>query len=452
MNCIWITVDSFRQDHVHCYAPRGTLDPTGPSLQVHTPAMDRLAEEGVKFTRLRSEALPTVPCRRGNYTGRRVFPWADEPVHKGMYIHLPGWRPIPQEDVTVAEHLSQCGYVCGLVADVYHLMKPSQNFHRGFHSYHWERGQEYDRWHSQPLPEGYVEQYLKPGSPQHTRHNRTLVQYLKNQFFRVGEEDYQSPRTFRRAIEWLERNACHDGFFLVVESFDPHEPFETPRKYLDLYDPDWDGPNLIYANLYRRSQLTDREHFNVRARYAALCTMVDHWLGKLLEAVDRLGLRDNTLIVVTSDHGKTLGEFGAYGMPPSSTGPCLNPVPCLVRHPDGEYAGVTCEGWLYNTDLICTVLSLLGVPPKEQTDGRNVWPAVVGTGEGLRDFAVVGHGDYLSCWQGDWMYLLHVPAGEAALYNLTEDPYRLTDVTPEHPEVGARLRQRIEDVLAGREP
>ncbi|MBM3502052.1 MAG: sulfatase, partial [Armatimonadetes bacterium] len=298
VNCIWITVDSFRQDHTHCYRPEGTLDPSGESLRVQTPSLDRLAREGVLFERLRSEALPTIPCRRGSFTGRRVFPWPAEPPRKGEYITAPGWRPLPEEDVTVAEHLSAHGYVCALVADCYHLMKPAQNFHRGFQSWQWERGQEYDMWQTTPLPEGYLEMFLKPGTQLTDARGRVLTQYLQNQFHRTGDEDYQAARTFRRAIEWLERNHAQERFFLYIDSFDPHEPWEAPDEFLNLYDPGWRGPRLIYANLYRREDLPAEEHHHVRARYAAECTLVDHWVGELLGAVDRLGLAETTLIVL----------------------------------------------------------------------------------------------------------------------------------------------------------
>ena len=77
------------------------MDDTGPSRGVRTPSLDQLAAEGVRCNRLRSEVLPTIPCRRGSFTGRRVFPWSEEPFHKGVYVHLPGWRPIPEADVTV---------------------------------------------------------------------------------------------------------------------------------------------------------------------------------------------------------------------------------------------------------------------------------------------------------------------------------------------------------------
>ncbi|HJN16173.1 MAG TPA: sulfatase [Armatimonadota bacterium] len=445
MNAIWITVDSFRQDHIHCYRPEGTRDPSGESINVQTPNMDRLAREGVKFTRMRAEALPTVPCRRGSFTGRRVFPFVEEAPMKGMYITLPGWRPIPQDDVTIAEHLSERGYTCGLVADVYHLMKPSQNFHRGYQSFQWERGQEYDMYQSGPLPEGYIERFVKPGTEMTPRRMRVLTQYLQNQLHREGDHDFQAAKTFRRAIEWLERNHEQENFYLTVESFDPHEPFEAPQRFIDMYDPDWDGPELIYGNIYQRSELTDAEHHHVRARYAAECTMVDFWIGQLLNTLDRLGLAENTVIVLMSDHGKILGEHGHYGMPPQDTGLELNAVPCFIRHPKGEHAGTTCDGWLYNTDLVATMLSMMGAGEKERMDGIDVWPGV-DSGD-LRDHAVGGHGQMVSCWREDWLYLTNTEQNTTALYNLADDPYRQDDVAGKYASVRDEMKGLVEAVV-----
>ncbi len=204
MNCIWITIDSFRQDHVHCYFPQGATDPSGEGIRVQTPNIDRLAAEGVLFERMRAEALPTICARRSMFTGRRLFPWPDEPFYKGIYVRTPGWRPLPQEDVTVAEHLSEQGYVTAMVADVYHMMKPSMNFHRGFQNFQWVRGQEFDRWQSQPLPEGYLERFLKPGTVLKEGQKEVFGQCLKNQMVREGDEDFQAARTFRQAIAWAQ--------------------------------------------------------------------------------------------------------------------------------------------------------------------------------------------------------------------------------------------------------
>ena len=447
VNCVWITTDSFRQDHVHCCRPEGTLDDTGASIRVQTPNLDRLAGESVMFRRMRAEALPTIPCRRGFFTGRRVFPWPQEPFYKGVYLRFPGWRPLPQEDVTVAEHLAERGYVAGIVADTYHIMKPSMNFHRGFHSFHWVRGQEFDRWLSQPLPEGCLARHLKGGLG--VEANRSLVQYLKNHMYVSRDEDYPVARRFRWAVQWLERNNAHERFFLYLDTFDPHEPWLVPQGFLDLYDPGWDGPKLIYGNLYRRSQLTDAEHHHLRARYAAACTHVDHWIGELLRAIDRLGMRENTLVVLASDHGKIIGEFGHYGMPAQDTGPALSQVPCFIRHPGGRNAGKSFDGWLYNIDLTATVLDLLDVEPKPDVEGKSVWPAVTDGAEGFRDGLVTAYGDHVAAWEGDWLYLLNTASGDAALYDLEADIHRKRDVADRYPSVRDGLAARIA-ALAGR--
>ena len=447
MNCIWITTDSFRQDHVRAYRPEGTVDDSGESISVRTPRLDRLAAESVAFERLRAEALPTIPCRRGMFTGRRVFPWKDEPFHKGITIHLPGWRPLPEDDVTIAEHLTEQGCVTAMVADCYHLMKPSMNFHRGFQSFHWVRGQEFDQWQSHPLPEGHLERHLKPDIPLEPRRTRVLAQFLKNHLLVSQEDDLPVARTFRWAIQWLERNAAHERFFLYVDTFSPHEPWLPPRRFLDLYDPGVDGPALIYGNPYRRAQLADAEHHHLRARYAAMCTMVDHWIGRLLDAVDRLGLREETLVVVVSDHGKIIGEFGHYGMPAQDTGPALCPVPCFIRHPTRENAGKRFGGWLYNIDLTATVLSLLDVEPKPDVEGRSVWPAVCDGADAFRDGLVTAYGQFVAVWQEDWLYLLDVDTQDAALYNLAEDIHRKTDVAERYPSVRDALARRLADFL-----
>jgi arylsulfatase A-like enzyme len=452
MNCIWIITDSFRQDHIHCYRPEGTLDDTGDSIHVRTPSLDKLATEAVMFDRMRAEGLPTIPCRRGIFTGRRIFPWRDEPPYKGDTVRAPGWRPLLYDDVTLAEHLSEQGYVTSLVADVYHIMKPSMNFHRGFQGFHWVRGQEYDHWKTQPLPPGYLEQHLHPRITLEARRHQVLTQFLQNHVDISNEQDWPVARTFRWAIEWLERNHSHKNFYLYIDTFSPHEPWFPPQRFLDVYDPGWSGPKLIYANPYRRPQLTDAEHHHVRARYAAMCTMVDEWIGKLLAAVDRLKLRDNTLIVLMSDHGKIIGEFGSYGMPAEHMGYALGAVPCFIRHPKGVNAGRRFRGWLYNIDLTATVLSLLGVAPKPDVEGKNVWPAVSADDTSFRDHLVTGYVQMVSAWQEDWLYLLNTKNNTAALYNLAEDIHRKTNVADRYPGVAKDLAAKLDLVLNDKNP
>jgi arylsulfatase A-like enzyme len=262
--------------------------------------------------------------------------------------------------------------------------------------------------------------------------------------FRQSDEDFQAARVFRQAIDWLEQNHTHKQFYLYVDSFDPHEPFEAPQRFLDLYDPGYEGPRFIYGNLYKRSDLNDREHHNVRARYAAEVSLVDHWIGQLLETVDRLGLRENTLIVLLSDHGKILGEFGVYGMPPQCTGLALTPVPCFLRHPGGENRDQRFSGWVYNIDITATVLDLLEVDPKPGNVGRSVWSAVSSSADRFREHLVCGHApSVVSAWEEDWLYLVDTEPNAAALYNLADDPSRQTDVSDRYPSVRDDLARKL---------
>ena len=445
MNCIWITTDSFRQDHIHCYRPEGTVDDTGPTLRVQTPGLDRLARQAVRFTRMRSEALPTIPCRRGCFTGRRVFPWKKEPFPKGLRVKYPGWRPLRQNDVTLAEHLGEQGYRTMLIADTYHLFKPTMNFHRGFDGFRWERGQEFDHWRTRPLPDGVLRRHMKRGVDVPEGRQQVLRQYLQN-LLGATEEDLPVAKTFRAAIDWLRENRHHDNFFLYVDTFSPHEPWMVPERLLKMYDSETPHMQLMYGNPYTRDQLTDEEHRHLRARYAASCTMVDDWIGKLLDEVDRQGLARDTLIVLMSDHGKIIGEFGHYGMPPECTGLALNPVPCIIRHPAGERAGSVFDGWLYNIDLTATVLGLLGVAPKSDVEGENVWPAVCSGAEGFRPHLVTAYGDWQAAWRDDWLYLREAGKRSAALYNLADDPQRYRNVTRKYPSERKELVAALAEV------
>ena len=451
MNCIWITTDSLRQDHISCYRPEGTIDDSGDSLKVSTPNLDRLAKRGVLFERMRSEALPTIPCRRGIFTGRRVFPWREEPFPKGLVVRQPGWRPIPQEDVTIAEHLAKQGYVTALVADTYHLFKPSMNFHRGFHSFHWERGQEFDHWRTAPLPAERLDRHTKPDVKLGARRNRVLTQFLQNHTDPEAEDEYPVARTFTWAMDWLEGNCVHDMFFLYIDTFSPHEPWLTPRRFLEPYDPDASVPDLLYGNPYARSDLSASEHHHLRARYAGACSMVDYWIGRLLETLDRLDLWENTLVILMSDHGKIIGEFGSYGMPPHCTGPALNSVPCLIAHPEGQNAGRRFGGWLYNIDVTATMLTQLGGAGKSDVEGEDVWPAVSAGDQSFRPHLVTAHSKWHAVWEDDWLYLVDSETGRAALYDLASDIQRKHDIAARHQDLCGDFAAKLFSQLSRRD-
>ncbi len=167
LNLIVIICDTFRYDHLHCNG----------NDRIRTPNLDALAEEGVSFTNCYADGLPTIPARRVMHTGRSILPERTK------------WTPLHKDDVTLAQVLAKAGFSRGFVADTPHYFAPDMNFHRGFSSWEWIRGQETDPYVSGPRksvhPETYVpERLLNPAY----RHN--IVQYVLNTKDRQGEEDY----------------------------------------------------------------------------------------------------------------------------------------------------------------------------------------------------------------------------------------------------------------------
>ena len=148
MNLVVVCLDSFRQDHVSYY--RGDAPVFDAVPPCRTPNIDLFAHQCVVFDNAYPCGLPTIPVRYELMTGQFGLPYR-------------GWEPLTPYDKPIAEILRAEGYVCGLVADTYHYFRPyqrtaSMNYHRGFHSYQWVRGQEYDAYASHP-PKRCVDDY-----------------------------------------------------------------------------------------------------------------------------------------------------------------------------------------------------------------------------------------------------------------------------------------------------
>lgn len=175
MNVICICLDTFRADIV------------GPNQKlsfVETPHLDAFAAEAVVFERAFGECQPTLQTRRGLFTGRRTFPWRYNFDRRGHWHHAPGWHKIPPEQDTLSEILLANGYLTGLVADTYHMFKPTMNYTRGFVTYDFIRGQENDNWRFGTR--AAIEHLLRPHvrEPINWDRHTGLMQYLFNQKFR----------------------------------------------------------------------------------------------------------------------------------------------------------------------------------------------------------------------------------------------------------------------------
>ena len=232
--------------------------------------LDAFARQSVVFDRAFGEGQPTLRIRRAFFTGHRSFPWRFNFDRRGHWHHAPGWHKIPPDQDTLAEILLSRGYFTGLVADTYHMFKPTMNFWRGFATYEFIRRQETDNWR------GGTSAMIKDQIKRHTREPfdwprlAGLVQYLYNVRGRVGEEDYLCARVFRTAARWLEDNSANAPFFLWVDSFDPHEPWDPPHVYADRYFTHG-GIDFIYPN---NVDATSEEQKRMKALYFGEVTLL----------------------------------------------------------------------------------------------------------------------------------------------------------------------------------
>lgn len=327
MNLLVLCTDTFRADYVGCYG----------SSWVHTPHLDRLAAEGVRFNDFYGEGLPTLPARRVLYTGRRIFPFSYH-LQKSDPVQLPGWHPLFDEDVTLAEWLGERGYTTGLISDLYHQMKPGKNFHRGFHSWEWVRGQESDPLVPTPHADIDLSRYVRAGLPADAPVRRHVAQYLNNRAGWKSEANHYAAQVMRKAANWLTEFGHKKPWLLWVESFDPHEPWDAPAEFVNRYCPDYEGLELPSAPSFVRD-CSAAEFARIRAHYAGECTHVDQWCGFVLETLDTLGLRDDTVVVFTSDHGTMMGEQGEIHKGIDRVRVQVTRCPLIIRHPARAQAG-----------------------------------------------------------------------------------------------------------------
>lgn len=337
-----------------------------------TPNLDRFAAQSVRFDRHFVGSLPCMPARHDLLCGAWDFLWKP-------------WGSIELWEQPVTAHLRHAGIPTMLVSDHPHLFESGgENYHTDFYAWQYERGHEGDPWKTRADPTWM-------GAPEFF--GKGDIGYERSRSWFKAEEDFPGPKTMAAAADWLEHHAPHhDRFFLWVDEFDPHEPFDTPESYARMYDPDWEGPHLYWppyaTQAKERGIITDRQGQQVRAQYGAKLTMIDHWFGKLLDAMERGGLWEDTALIVCTDHGHYLGERDQWGKPQS---PIFNPlghIPLLVRWPGVEAGSRDC---LTSTvDIFATICDVFDVAPEHRTHGQSFAPVLTGQATTVREWSLAG--------------------------------------------------------------
>ncbi|MDA3960931.1 MAG: sulfatase [Planctomycetota bacterium] len=332
MRSLVLLLDTVRRDFLTCYG----------NDWVQTPNIDRLAGRSVIHDQHYVGSLPCMPARRDMITGRL------EMFHRG-------WSGLEPYDRTLPALLRDgAGVHSHMATDHYHYFHlGGENYVDAFSTWDFQRGQEGDKW---------VSLVDKPSLPDFKYNSRLSVQNMMNRMRQQAEEDYSGPRTVMGAVDWLQHNAKQDDWFLQLELFDPHEPFYAPDDYLRMYGIDdevggipYDWPQ--YMECGEPPEVID----NMRRRYAALLTMTDRWIGRVLDELERQGVYDDTMIIFTTDHGTHLGDHGYWMKNYMPVRQCLAHLPLLVKHPQGAGAGERCAALTQTPDLFRTLCRHHGV-------------------------------------------------------------------------------------------
>ena len=419
MNVVLICLDTFRAD---CLAALGR------NQVIRTPNLDALAADGIVFENAVGEAQPTIQFRRGLATGIRAFPWRHRYDTRGLWPTPRGWHKIPPEYDTLAEVLLENGYLTGLVADTYHMFKPTQNYTRGFTSFEFVRGQESDTYRTGPLSAIDIDRYCKPGRDPHP----VLVQYLLNMQDRRSEEDYLPAQVFSRATRYLADNKDNGPFFLWIDSFDPHEPWDPPTRFADAYDSTW---TESWEPIFGWRNPDEAERRRATALYYGECTFVDELIGRFLGELDRLGLADDTLVAVVSDHGTELWDHGAMGKGAHAAVHRHNTeILCMLRYPGSAKRGARSPALVQNHDLMPTILGLLGIDYAPRADaelyGTELGPLLRGEVDDVRTHAVTGGFDRVAVRSRRYSYSVQFEIDDGAefLFDLENDPGETTNL------------------------
>ncbi|MGQ9731132.1 MAG: sulfatase [Candidatus Zipacnadales bacterium] len=456
MNVFFISADSFRVDHLGCYG----------NEWIQTPHLDALATESTVFENAYSENMPTLPNRQALFTGRFGLPFR-------------GWQALDMKYV-LAEALWDKGLRTCLISDTYHMLKPGMLYSRGFEEVHFIRGQEYDPMLGDCDAPVDLDRYFKDtDNPQREFHRHGTEVYLRNRAHWRTDADHFVAQCVRETLAWLDRQEAagrKDGLFLWLDCFDPHEPWDPMPPFDTMYGPLLPGgrqlANPIPAPV--EGYLTDEECTHIRQQYGGLCSVVDKWLGVLLEELRARGYFENTLLIFTSDHGEPLGK-GQWGhgiMRKCRPWPYeeLAHIPLFIRHPQfGQ--GRRVAGFVQPPDLTATILESLGLPQMPGTHGQSLLPMVRGEEESIHDFAVSGfHQASWSIRTVDHTLILwrpeldssRIPAQSVGassgpapkrrapeLYLRREDPYELNNIVAEYPEEAIRLELKLRQFMDG---
>lgn len=433
MRILYIDIDSLRPDHLGCY---GYQRDTSPHI-------DRLAERATRFTNIYVTDAPCLPSRTALWSGRCGF-------HNGVVGH-------------------------GGTAGQPFVEGPT----RGFRDLFGTTG-----WMSALGRAGYKTATVSSFGERHAAHHWYAAY---NEIYNPGYGGIdRADQVVPVAIDWIERNGGDDNWFLHVNVWDPHTPYRVPddfgNPFADQPLPErfteamrqraWDGygphsPQEMYGhadnprikerfpNAPGKLDSMDKvkqwiDGYDTGIRYA------DHWIGRLLETLETAGIMDETVIIVSADHGENQGELNVWGDHQTADHITCN-VPLLVCWPGLTDAGHVENALHYHYDWAATLIEMVGGTVPDNWDGQPFTDAFRAHEAGGRDYVVTSQGAW-ACQRGvrfdhdghAWMCLRtyhdgHKMLDPIMLFDLTDDPHEEHNLADERPDLVQKALSLLED-------
>lgn len=356
---------------------------------VSAPNFRRLSEKTVTYDRFYVSSLPCMPARRDLHTGRPSF------LHRS-------WGPLEPFDNSMPELLKEHGVYSRLVSDHGHYWEDGgSTYHSRYSTWECVRGQEADPWS------------VRTDDPEIPDHVPVMREFTHPEWWRNswcnkevihGTKEWPQNQVFDKGLEFLAVNHSRDSWFLQIETFDPHEPFDSPEEFRSLYDDDYDGPHFdwpSYAPVSEPKEVVEHG----RKQYAALLSMCDRNLGRVLDFMDEHDMWKDTMLIVNTDHGFMLGEKDWWA---KSVMPCYNELantPFFLWDPrlgvKGERRNSLCQA----IDIPATLLEFFDVKRPAEMLGQPL-KRVQENDTPIRTYGIFGfHGSFVNITDGDHVYM-----------------------------------------------
>jgi len=357
---------------------------------VQAPNFERLARRAVTFDNCYIGSMPCMPARRELHTGRYNL------LHRS-------WGPIEPFDDSMPEILRKSGVYTHLVTDHAHYWEDGgATYHTRYESYELVRGQEADQWKGQVNPPPDVPPKVRKDSPDQPE--RMWVQDWINRGTMPTTDDQPQAKAFRLGLEFVRVNRQADNWFLQIETFDPHEPFYTHEEYKHLYPHDYRGTLLDWPSYGPVVETPDQVR-HIRFEYAALVSMCDAQLGRVLDLMDELELWQDTMLIVCTDHGFLLGEHDWWA---KNVQPWYNEnahTPLFIHDPRRPQPGERRQSLVQMIDLPATLLEFFGMPLPPGMQGVPLGRTVADDTP-VREAALFGvHGGHVNVTDGRYVYM-----------------------------------------------